>query len=458
MQTLKKVFFNIILAAVLLLPMGASAQVLASSVNTYSPYSMYGMGELAVKGNTIQRALGGIGVAMWSNTMVNVMNPAAFGITPRQAFLFNFGVEGSHFRNEQTKFGETHRNVETAYNSINIHDIAFQMPLAKGLGLGFSLTPYSSVGYNMYSDDTSSDITGAVGNVRYNYLGDGDVTEVKAGIGWMPFSGFSVGVAAIYYWGNIERSYSASPQVITGSGEYSTTTGIDTYDVSRIKAQFGVMWNPIYQDQRILTIGATYDLGGALKPGLVKYVYVDNLLSSVVREETDKALPLRLPHQLSVGVFYQTMKFRLGADYVYQNWGSENSDYLESGGRGVHVAYTDTHTIKAGLEFVPRSSDVGNYLNRVAYRVGVRVGDYYQSFGGCSVAQYAVTAGLGLPIRLFGRSAINVGFEYGIRKPEHETISLGETETGMIKQQYVKFSLGFSLFGEDRWFVRHRYD
>ena len=458
MQALKKIFFNTIIALALLLPMGAAAQNLASSVNTYSPYSMYGMGELAVKGNTIQRALGGVGVAMWSNTMANALNPAAFAITPQQAFLFNFGLEGGHFRNKQTKYGATNRTVETAYNSINIHDIAFQMPLAKGLGLGFSLTPYSHVGYNMYNDDTSSDIVGTVGNVRYNYMGDGDVTEVKAGIGWMPFSGFSIGVAAIYYWGNIERSYSASPQVITGSGEFSTTTGVDTYDVSRFKAQVGMMWNLIYKDTRIWTIGATYDLGGALEPGLVKYVYVDNLLASVVREENDSALPLRLPHQLTVGTFYQTMKFRLGVDYVYQNWGSENSDYLESGGHGVHVAYTDTHTIKAGLEFVPRASDVGNYFNRIAYRIGARVGDYYQTFGGSRVAQYAVTAGLGLPIRLFGRSAINVGFEYGIRRLENSTIPVGNTTAGMVKQQYYKFSLGFSLFGEDRWFVRYKYD
>ena len=106
--------------------MGAAAQTLASSVNTYSPYSMYGMGELAVKGNTIQRALGGVGVAMWSNTMANALNPAAFAITPQQAFLFNFGLEGGHFRNKQTKYGATNRTVETAYNSINIHDIAFR--------------------------------------------------------------------------------------------------------------------------------------------------------------------------------------------------------------------------------------------------------------------------------------------------------------------------------------------
>lgn len=458
MQTLKKGFFNFIIAVVLLLPMGASAQTLASSVNTYSPYSMYGLGELAVKGNTIQRSMGGIGVAMWSNNMANVMNPAAFGITPQQSFLFNFGIEGSHFRNKQDKFGTTTRTIETAYNSVNIHDIAFQMPLAKGLGLGFSLTPYSNVGYNMYNDDTSSSITGSVGNVRYTYYGEGDVTEVKAGIGWVPFPGFSVGVAAIYYWGNIARNYSASPQVITGSGEYSVTTGKDTYDVSNVKAQVGVMWNPIYEDQRILTIGATYDLGGSLNPSMMKYVYVDNLLSSVVRQENENSLPLRLPHQVTVGAFYQTLKMRFGVDYVYQNWGSANSDYLESGGNGMPVAYTDTHTVKLGFELTPRYSDVGNYLNRIAYRVGARAGQLYQTFGGCEVMQYAITAGLGFPIRLFGRSYANVGFEYGIRQPKNDTIVVNNAVAGMVKQQYLKASIGFTLFGEDRWFVRYKYD
>ena len=144
--------------------------------------------------------------------------------------------------------------------------------------------------------------------------------------------------------------------------------------------------------------------------------------------------------------------------YVYQNWGSQNSSFIESGGKGVHVAYTDTHTIKAGFEIVPRASDVTHYLNRVAYRIGARMGDYYQTFGGSRVKQYAVTAGVGLPIRLFGRSSVNVGFEFGMRRPESDNIKVGEEMVGMIKQTYFKASIGLNLFGEDRWFVRYKFD
>ena len=457
MRALKTNLIRVIIAIALLLPLGAKAQSLVSSVNTYSPYSMYGMGELMTPGNAIQRAMGGVGVAMWSGKMTNTLNPAAFGYTPRQSFLFDFGIEAGHFRNSQDK--QDKGTIKTAYNTVNIHDVAFQMPLAKGLGLGFSLAPYSSVGYRMYNDDLSPDVAGNVGRIRYQYYGDGDVSEVKAGIGWSPVSAFSIGVSAIYYWGNIDRSYNAHvSDVITGSGEFSSTIGTDSYDVSKFNVQFGILWNAIYNDKRLLTFGATYDLGSAVNPDVRKYVYVDNILTTEVREQYEKSLPLRLPHQVAGGVFYQTPMIRVGLDYVYQNWGTQNSDYLESGGKGVSVAYTDTHTIKAGFEIIPRMTDVSNYLNRMSYRLGARYGDYYQTFGGSKIKQYAITAGVGFPIRLFGRSSVDVAFEYGRRDPQHKSILVNNAQVGMIKQQYYKLSIGLTLFGEDRWFFRHKYE
>ena len=94
----------------------------------------------------------------------------------------------------------------------------------------------------------------------------------------------------------------------------------------------------------------------------------------------------------------------------------------------------------------------------MSYRVGARYGDYYQTFGGSKVHQYAVTAGVGLPIRLFGRSSIDIAFEYGRREPQHKSILVNNAQVGMIKQQYFKLSVGLTLFGEDRWFFRHKYD
>ena len=252
MQSLKKRIFNAIIAVVMLLPLGVTAQTLTSSVNTYSPYSMYGLGELATPGTVMQRSMGGVGVAMFSTTSVNLLNPAAFSYTPRQSFLFNFEIEGGHFQNAQSKYSSSGvSNVKTAYNTLNIHNISFQMPLAGGVGLGFSLSPYSNVGYSIYRDDMSQ--IGQTGRWRYEYTGEGDVTEVKIGVGWAPVKKFSFGASMVYYWGSINRNYKTiDKNIIIGSGEYSSTLGIDTYDVSRVKAQAGVMWNPILKTDKIL--------------------------------------------------------------------------------------------------------------------------------------------------------------------------------------------------------------
>ena len=457
MQGLKRRIFNVIIAVVMLLPLGVTAQTLTSSVNTYSPYSMYGLGELATQGNAMQRSMGGAGLAMYSTTTVNFLNPAAYANTPRQSFLFNFELDGGHYHNEQMKYSSaTPTTVKTAYNTLNIHNISFQMPLARGLGFGFSLSPYSSVGYSMYRDDLA--LAGQSGLWRYEYTGEGDVTEVKMGIGWAPVRKFSFGASMVYYWGNIDRSYkTTSKNIITGSGEYSSTIGIDTYDVSRVMAQVGVMWNPILKTDRILSLAATYDFGGSLNPDVVKYVYADNLFESDVRNETDGALPLRIPQQAAVGVFFQNLKVKVGLDYVYQSWGSKNTSVVENLDNGVRVAYTDTHTIKAGVEYTPRHSDVRNYLRRMAYRIGARYGDYYQTYGGSTIKQFAVTAGFGFPVQLFGNSYVDVGFEWGMRGLGNTTILVDNMKTGLVKQNYFKFSIGLSLFGDEEWFVQRKY-
>ena len=64
--------------------------------------------------------------------------------------------------------------------------------------MGISLMPYSSVGYKMSFLDQSDDVAGNVGAASYTYSGDGDVTEVKLGVGWEPFKNFSIGAAAKY--------------------------------------------------------------------------------------------------------------------------------------------------------------------------------------------------------------------------------------------------------------------
>ena len=328
---LKNTSIKLIVAALAIVPTAVAAQT--SSINAFSPYTMYGIGEQNTPGTLPMRSMGGAGVAMRSTGTINLLNPAAFSAAPQKTFLFNFGLEGQNYYNSQKVAGESK---STAYNTFNFHDIAFQMPLAKRLGLGFSLTPYSSVGYRTkyyHEYDPNDPVYGNVGNIQYNYQGEGDVTEVKLGIGWEVFKNFSVGVAAQYYWGDIDRTFVMTPTAITGEGTFTSTVGTDNYSISSIKGQVGVQWSPILTQKRILTVGAAYDFGGDLNPEVTKQLYIGDLYNTVVKGDTTH-LKLVLPNQLAVGVTYQTAKWTINADYVYQNWGGRNKGYEMTGVSG----------------------------------------------------------------------------------------------------------------------------
>ncbi len=453
----KNTWIRLLVVAAALIPVAVAAQT--SSINAFSPYTMYGIGEQNTPGTLVMRSMGGVGVAVRNAGVVNLLNPAAYSVAPQKTFLFSFGLEGQNYYNSQTAEGIAKRSV---YNTFNFHDIAFQMPVTKGLGLGFSLTPYSSVGYRTkFYQDFSDPIMGDVGPVQYTYQGEGDVTEVKLGLGWEIFRNFSVGVAAQYYWGDIDRGYVMTPTSIVGEGTFGSTIGADNYSISSIKGQVGVQWSPILNQKRLLTLGAAFDFGGDLRPDVSSRIYNADLNYTTVRADTTQ-LALVLPHQLSAGVFYRTAKWAVGVDYVYQNWGGRNKDAVRTGisgadRRSYEVRYTNTSTVKVGIEYTPNRYDVRRTLRRWSYRAGFRYGYYNQTFNGDRLAQYAVTAGIGIPVKFFAVSSIDVGIEYGRRG-----YNLAE-RLGLVRQQYFKFAVGFTLFAggaenNEYWFTRPKYD
>lgn len=446
------------MALAILVPCAAaSAQ---SSINAYTPYTMLGVGELNTPGTLPVRSMGGAGLGMRSASVVNTMNPAAFSSAVPKSMIFDFGAEYTYFNVAQRKYaadGES-RIARTAKNSVNFHEIAVQFPLAKGLGLGFTLNPFSSVGYDLSSVDSNPENWAEIGRISYNYSGTGDITEVKLGIGWEFVKNVSIGVAGIYYWGNIDRSYSTVVNNnITGTGSFSSTIGNDKFNVSRFKLQAGLQWNVIASKKHLLTLAATYTLGGKLLPRKTQYVYTNGAVQSVVVNRTVDSEEMRLPDVYAAGVFYQNQHLTLAFDYVYEGWNSRNAAYVERIAGG-EMSYRNTSTFKLGVEYIPNRFDVRNYFKRISYRLGGRYGGHYQRINGANINQYAVTAGFGFPIKLLGASSIDVGVEFGGRGTLRTVSSPDGAKMGLVRQNYFKVGIGLSMFGEDYWFVRPKFD
>ena len=437
----KNTLIKLVVAAAAMFPFAVSAQT--SSINAFSPYTMYGIGEQNTPGTLQMRSMGGAGVAMRSVSTVNLLNPAAYSAAPQKTFLFNFGLEGQNYYNAQTVGGVGKR---TAYNTFNFHDIAFQMPVAKRLGLGFSLTPYSSVGYRTkyyHEYDPEDPIYANVGNIQYNYQGEGDVTEVKVGLGWEPFKNFSVGIADRHYGrGNLHldggagqlqhfEHQGAGRRAVERDSEREAHPDLRRDVRLRRRPEPGGDEKTLYRRPVQHGRQGRYD---APEAGAAPAAGRGGLLPD---RQVGRRRGLCVP---------ELGRSQLGL----RDDGNQRQ-------RGYKVAYTNTSTIKMGVEYTPNRYDARHFLKRWSYRAGFRYGAYNQTFNGDKLVQYAVTAGIGIPVRRGAFSAIDIGVEYGRRG-----YNIAD-RLGLVRQQYFKFAIGFTLFAGqmengEYWFMRSKFD
>ena len=430
-RVLKAIVFTL-----MLLPLGVCAQ--SSSLNAFSPYTLYGLGDLSTPGTASLRSMGGAGVAFNSPFAINYLNPASAGTMRRESFLFNFGLEGQNFYNSSS-------NSSTSYNTFNIRDVAVQFPIYKNIGFTISMTPFSSIGYNVSKAETDPDIIGNVGDVKYQYEGEGNVSKFQFALGMKVTEKLSLGAQLDYYHGNLDRSYNMSIMPIAG-GAYNNTHGLNNEKISKIGGTFGVQYSAIVTQEHYLSIGAVYRMGLNLNSKVTETIYTNALV-----DNTTYRSDLNLPPEFSLGLSYLTQKFTVNADYVRQKWGSSNSNISHKYEDGV-VRYKNTNTFKIGGEYVPNRGDIRTFYKKVSYRLGFKYSDYYLQFNNQDIADKAITIGLGLPVRLAGSTNINLGLDLGER---------GSTKGNQIKEKYFKFSIGMSLFGaapEDYWFHKPKYD
>lgn len=411
------------------------------SLNAYSPYTFYGVGNLSMSNGTTFDGMAGVSVGFRSYMKVNLANPAAFSAVARNSMLLEAGITGSNVYSKQ--YNAAGKLMRSSDNSFNFSNVAMMLPLTKKLGIGFSAKPYSSVGYKTQRYETSSDVIADLGTVLYSYTGEGNITQMKLGVGWEPFKNFSIGAEAVFYHGAINRNYNATITSFTGNGEYNSISASVTERINRFSGNFGVQWNPLSNDNHMLTIGATYNLGCRLKPQTVDYIPSGNVFGDSVRFETPSS-SLRIPQSVAAGVFYHRQTWSVGVDYEWHNWGINEFDAANN------VGYRDTHTIRVGGMYTPARFDVRNPFKRLTYKAGYRYGDYYLVKNGVNMTEQAVSVGVEIPFKTMKISNLNVALEYCWR---------GTLQHNLIRENYVKVSIGVLFFGGDfdYWFVKKKF-
>ena len=59
---------------------------------TVSPYSQYGLGEMAQRGGGLNQGLNGLGIGLHRSYLVNPLNPASYAQTDTLTMLFDVGA------------------------------------------------------------------------------------------------------------------------------------------------------------------------------------------------------------------------------------------------------------------------------------------------------------------------------------------------------------------------------
>ncbi|GHT67182.1 hypothetical protein FACS189452_04410 [Bacteroidia bacterium] len=405
-----------------------------SSLGTYTPYSLYGLGDFATVGTSTTIGMGGVGMGVRNKRAIDVVNPAGASARDSLVFVIDFGGE---MRNIYAASATT----SSSFNSANFHHLAVAFPVwgaRFGVNLGFQ--PYTRVGYDIERRELDPSIINAAGDVRYQYKGEDGLSQVFLNVGYNITPNWAVGVGAKYYFGTINRYYNT---LFRSNSYFFNTSAKQSLQVNGFTYSLGTQYTHALNKEQKLTMGvmvspkinvSALESISSIQNSVVTNVagYVDTAYS-----RTNDS-PIAMPTNVALGLsFAQSDKWLVGADFAWCDWSK-----TVIGGRS---EMGTSYEIKLGGAYTPDRYDVRYYRNRMTYRAGLRYGQMPLRYDNQSVKDKAVSAGLCFPLK--GIGDLNFSAEYGQR---------GTTKNGGVRENYVNFTLSLTLF--EYWFMKYQYE
>ncbi|NHA06015.1 hypothetical protein G7092_19550 [Mucilaginibacter sp. HC2] len=436
----------------LLLAVSSFAAFAQSTATTSSPYSRYGIGDIDPQLMPQNIAMGGIGVAtnrisLFNN--INIVNPASYGAI--NLTTIDIGIY-SNFLTLSQAGSASQKN-----SNFRLSHVAFAIPVTKRSALSFGLVPYSERGYNYKNTVKGNGAIPADTNLtNYTYSGDGGLSKAYFGYGFGIGKHLLIGANVSYIFGTLkdisttEINTNVNGTIVPLPG--TTNSKIESSNsIAGLNYDYGVQYSVDFSDTKHLTFGYSGSLNSKLNSTssfIVSQYFNDNSgnedipLDSVINKQSAKT-KIKLPLTNRFGISFQNDgKFLVGADYTMSKWSQ-----LSIG--GVNQGLQDSRTFNIGGQYTPNIATLRNYLASVDYRLGALYDETYMVVNNTRIKRYAVTAGVGMPLRPNNGSfyKINISAEVGRR---------GSLVNGLVRENYVNIHLGFTL--NDRWFQKYKFD
>lgn len=404
----------------------------SQGINTYSPYSRYGLGDLRERAYTQNRAMGGIAQGVYNPYAINNLNPATYVAQDSMSFILDFGFEASG----------TYYNLgnQSLYNpTANFHHIAVQFPLTKWWGASLGIQPYSDLGYKLRFVETDPYLLAHIGAIKYYHYGEGGLSQAYIGNAFKTIKNLSVGFNLSYFFGSLDYH---SDVLFPSGSSYNNVYRVNSVSIRSVAYSFGAQYKLDLgaEKENKLVLGFTLDNQSSLAAERVLHASTYSGMFDTIQYIHSKNKSIDMPSNFSGGFTY-TYKKRLtvGADYSYQDWTNarffENTDSL-----------TASKTLRIGVEYTPNPNDLKNYLKRISYRVGLYQSQTYLKLGSENIVDNGITFGIGLPLRRTNTS-FNISGGFGTR---------GVNKNGLIKENYGFVGVGITFY--DVWFVKRKYN
>lgn len=397
----------------------------------FSPYSVFGVGNLHQAGSTWNRGMGGVGIAARNNRFVNVLNPASVTARDTLSFMADISLGG---RLSLFKEGD-----KQAYNAVFVpENLAISFPMWRNTAFMVGIRPVSDVGYSI----SYRELDPRAVQRQFTSMGNGGTYNVFAAAAITLWDRLSVGLQGNYVFGNINKKSS-----LTSSDEsYLPMTQGDSLQINNLSAKIGLQYQQPLAPGSYLTVGATYQISTGMWGHSIHY----RSLGSYDRKRSAAELKgkgLKMGDELGVGVNYRFEdKFMVEVDYTRSNWNNSHLDQVSGFSNVGDVVFAPGvgQSVRIGGEFTPNRNDIRYFLRRCTYRAGAYFEQSYYTVDGAHVNSVGITLGMTLPVFRW-YNGLSVGLEAGRRG----------LATSQVKENYFGFSLGFNIF--DIWFQKRAY-
>jgi hypothetical protein len=357
--------------------------------------------------------MGGVGIGMRSNKVINPSQPASY--TACDSMTFMFDVAGSLL---YTNYGDSYGQSNKMNG--NLEYVTMQFPIwRQHIAMSLGVNPYSAVGYNFAINDSI--------NTDYyytqSYRGLGGFTQVYGGLSFNICDWVALGVNAYYMFGDIEQSRSLT----FTDASMDSVKMVEKMTAHSLRLRYGIQLFHNF-GRHAFTLGAVFENKQPFSR--MEYEQIETTTIDTINTIGEG---FEMPMMYAAGLSYTyDNRIVVAADYTCHNWAS--AKYF-----GKHADLNNRHRLALGVEY--RNNPTSRkFVDQVYWRLGVNYTTSYTNK--YNQNELGIGLGVGFPLRT-AATVINATVEYGNR-------GTGD----LLKENYLRLIVNASI--SEHWFFKRK--